>query len=790
MAGLPDRVALVHDWLTTYVGGERVLEQMIRLFPQGNVYASVDILPPDERAFLQGKEPITTFVQRFPWIARRYRSFLPLLMFAMEQLDVSDSELVLSSSSAIGKGILTGPDQLHISYVHSPMRYAWDMQHQYLHEAGLTHGLKSWIARWLLHKARLWDLRTANGVDHFIANSQFIARRIWKTYRRESTVIYPPVDVSSFLPAGSKDRFYLTASRFVPYKKVPAIVEAFRLLPGRKLVVVGTGADESRVKAAAGSNVEILGYQPTPALRELMQKARAFVFAAEEDFGITPVEAQACGTPVIAYGRGGALETILGAEHAHPTGTFFDAQTPQAIAAAVQDFEGREDLIRPEACRENALRFSVENFRRRYSQFVTQCWQQFRSGSQPRRAVGMALLIGLLGVGRVTTGAAQEDEGIAVKLAERLTHDDNLYKLPPGIALSDVALGANTRRDDVVNRISLDMDGRWALDRQTWLASVSAAHDRFLNNSLLDNTSGSGAVDWHWQMGHRWSGEWGSRYDRSLAGFANSRFLQKDLFSLLDYHAITHLDITPHWRLNVRARYAQGTHGNDARRTDDFVSTTGAAGFEYRAPGGDRLLAEYRATESTFKRLSPEMPPSLRNYDESTASLSWRHAPSAKTRLDVTAGYLKHSYPHASVPDFSGAIWDAAASWLLTPKVRLVTRAYRQLKAYLDVESDYFVARGFVLGASWAPRSKLQFTLQASRERQQYIAALGEGALFALRNDRLDIGELNVSFAPNRHLAFNLSARAEKRNSVEPLFDYDNAALNLEATWQFGRERS
>lgn len=375
----PEGIALVHDWLTTYVGGERVLEQMIELYPHAEVFSSIDILADSERGFLHGKKPRTTFAQNLPFVRKHYRQMLPLLMLAIEQLDMRDAELVLSSSSSIAKGVLTGPDQLHIAYVHSPMRYAWDLQHQYLREAGLEKGPKALVARWLLHKARLWDTRTANGVDHFVANSEFIARRIWKTYRREATVIYPPVDVDGFALREDKEEFYLTAQRMVPYKKVPAIVEAFRALPERRLVVVGDGPDMEKVKAAAGRNVEILGRQPTPVLRDLMQRAKAFVFAAEEDFGIAPVEAQACGTPVIAYGRGGALETVRG-DRVMPSGLFFSSQTPGAIAAAVEEFERRSAHFLPQACRDSALRFGADVFRERFAAFVTEQWERFRAG--------------------------------------------------------------------------------------------------------------------------------------------------------------------------------------------------------------------------------------------------------------------------------------------------------------------------------------------------------------------------------------------------------------------------
>ena len=373
------KVALIYDKLDVYGGGERVLEQQIAMYPQSDVCVSVDNLKPEMRAFLQGKEPITTFAQKLPFVRQHHRQFLLLLMFAMEQLDLSEYDLVLSGSASIAKGVITGPNQLHISYVHSPMRFAWDLQHQYLGEAKLDKGVRSVLARYMLHRARGWDLRSCNGVDHFIANSQFIARRIWKVYRREAAVIYPPVDVDSFPLRTNKEPFYLTASRMVPYKKIGAIVEAFRALPDRKLVVVGDGPEMKRIKALASPNVEILGYQPTSVLGDLMQRARCFIFAAEEDFGITPVEAQACGTPVLAFGRGGALETIRGLDQSRPTGAFFDRQDAQAIADAVLHFERNEDRIAPLDCWQNAQRFSTQIFRESYGGFVERCWDAFHS---------------------------------------------------------------------------------------------------------------------------------------------------------------------------------------------------------------------------------------------------------------------------------------------------------------------------------------------------------------------------------------------------------------------------
>mgnify|MGYP001313628717 CR=1 FL=1 len=370
----PQRVAIVHDWLVTYAGAERVLEQMLAVFPQADIFSLVDFLPEGGRAFIHDKPVNTSFIQRLPLARSKYRNYLPLMPLAVEQFDLSRYDLVLSSSHAVAKGVLTGPEQLHLCMCYSPMRYAWDLQHQYLQESGLDRGAKGWLAKWLLHKMRIWDARTANGVDEFMAISRFIARRIWKVYRRESALVYPPVDVGAFELREDKEDFYLTASRMVPYKKIELIVEAFAEMPGKRLIVIGDGPDFARIKAKAGRNVELLGYQPFAVLRDHMQRAQAFVFAAEEDFGIAPLEAQACGTPVIAYGKGGALETIRGLGDAAPTGVFFFEQSSAAICDALARFEQHRQRILPGNCRENAQRFSPECFRETFQAFVEQAW--------------------------------------------------------------------------------------------------------------------------------------------------------------------------------------------------------------------------------------------------------------------------------------------------------------------------------------------------------------------------------------------------------------------------------
>ncbi|SMG01775.1 glycosyltransferase family 4 protein [Burkholderia singularis] len=362
------KVAIVHDWLVVHGGAERVLAQMIDCFPQADIYSLVDFL--EDRTCLRGRPVHTSFIQKLPFARKRYRNYLPLFPLAIEQFDLSGYDLIISSSYAVAKGVLNGPDQLHVSYVHSPVRYAWDLQHQYLNEAGLARGLKSGLARVLLHYIRNWDARSANGVDLIAANSRFVARRIRKTYRRDASVIYPPVDVDHLALCDKKDDFYLTASRLVPYKRIDLIVDAFSRTPSRKLVVIGDGPEADKIRALAGPNVTLLGYQPFDVLHDHLQRAKAFVFAAEEDFGISPVEAQACGTPVIAYGKGGVCESVRATGPA-PTGLFYAEQTCESLIDALDRFDAMPaSTFDSRACRENAQRFSAQHFRDAFSRFA------------------------------------------------------------------------------------------------------------------------------------------------------------------------------------------------------------------------------------------------------------------------------------------------------------------------------------------------------------------------------------------------------------------------------------
>jgi len=318
-----------------------------------------------EDGLLNNRPVTTSFIQRLPLARRHFRNYLALMPLAVEQFDLSSYELVISSSHAVAKGVLTHPGQFHISYVHTPMRYAWDLQEQYL---GNSHamGVKRALARALLHYMRMWDMRTANGVDVFVANSNCIARRIQKIYRRQAAVVYPPVDVASFAIGRSRKPFYLTVGRLVAYKRVDLIVEAFSRMPDRQLVAVGDGPELSKLSSMATSNVTMLGYQSAEVVQEHMEQARAFIFAGEEDFGITSLEAQACGTPVIAFDGGGVTETVVDGD----TGMYFIEQTAESLTQVINRFECVEPRMDPARIRRNAERFSIERFRHEFAGLV------------------------------------------------------------------------------------------------------------------------------------------------------------------------------------------------------------------------------------------------------------------------------------------------------------------------------------------------------------------------------------------------------------------------------------
>jgi len=368
--------ALIHDWFSTYAGAEKCVESFTDIWDDFEIYSLIDFLSGADRdKILKGKRAHTSFIQKLPFAKDKYRNYLPLFPLAIEQFDLSGYDVVLSSSHAVAKGVLTHSNQLHIAYVHTPIRYAWDLYHQYLRESELDRGLKGALAKYFLHKIRLWDASTANRVDHYVANSRYIARRIKKTYGKLSDVIYPPVDVDKFTLREAKEEFYLTASRMVPYKKIDLIVEAFSQTD-KKLLVIGDGPDMVKIKSKAGKNVELLGFADDETMANLMGRAKAFVFAAEEDFGITPVEAQACGTPVICFGRGGARETVIDGE----SGLYFMEQNTKELLAAVAKFEQNYDKFEPVKIRENSLKFSRARFEAEIKSYVEKKYEEFKDG--------------------------------------------------------------------------------------------------------------------------------------------------------------------------------------------------------------------------------------------------------------------------------------------------------------------------------------------------------------------------------------------------------------------------
>ena len=368
--------ALIHDWFSTYAGAEKCVESFTNIWDDFKIYSLIDFLSGTDRdKILKGKRARTSFIQKLPFAKDKYRNYLPLFPLAIEQFDLGGYDVVLSSSHAVAKGVLTHSNQLHIAYMHTPIRYAWDLYHQYLRESGLDRGLKGVLAKYFLHKIRLWDASTANRVDHYLANSRYIARRIKKTYGKPSDVIYPPVDVDKFTLREAKEEFYLTASRMVPYKKIDLIVEAFSQTD-KKLLVIGDGPDMAKIKSKAGKNVELLGFADDETMADLMGRAKAFVFAAEEDFGITPVEAQACGTPVICFGRGGARETVRDGE----SGLYFMEQNAKELLAAVAKFEQNYDKFESVKIRENSLKFSRARFEAEIKSYVEKKYEEFKDG--------------------------------------------------------------------------------------------------------------------------------------------------------------------------------------------------------------------------------------------------------------------------------------------------------------------------------------------------------------------------------------------------------------------------
>ncbi len=375
MLAVPSKYALVHEWLTPdATGGSELVVREILNHVDAQLYALIDFESSNPESYLYKRQIGTSFLQYLPAAKKGVQKYLPLLPLAIEQLDLRQHDVILSSSHAVAKGILTTPDQLHICYCHSPMRYAWDLTFDYLRESKLGTGMAGWLTRYILHRLRQWDVLSANRVDYFIANSAHTARRIWRCYRRDAAVIYPPVNTENFPFLSQKEDFYVTVSRLVSYKQVTLIVKAFNQLQ-KPLVIIGTGPDMDKILKIAEPNIQILGWQPDDMVKKYMASARGFVYAACEDFGIALVEAQACGTPAIAYGAGGALETVRDIRTHGDTGTgiFFQKQTEASLIEAVETFEAKAGKFNPEYAKKHADQFSKQMFGSRYLNFVHTC---------------------------------------------------------------------------------------------------------------------------------------------------------------------------------------------------------------------------------------------------------------------------------------------------------------------------------------------------------------------------------------------------------------------------------
>jgi glycosyltransferase involved in cell wall biosynthesis len=383
LAGL--RVAIVHYWFIGYGGGERVVEALAEIFPQADLFcllASKD----HEVPALRGRRLTTSFVGRIPGATRWYRHFLLLYPFALEQIDFSNYDLVISSESGPAKGVITSPQTCHICYCHSPMRYIWDMYHESRRSMNpLTRAIFSAAAHYL----RLWDFSTAARVDYFVANSNYISARIQKCYRRESSVIHPPTDISAGYICSDIGDYYLVVSRLVPYKRVDLAIAACNRLR-RRLQIVGTGPEYKSLRRIAGPTIEFLGKLDEGSLHEKYARCRALLFPGEEDFGLVPVEAQSHGRPVIAYGNGGALETVTavssGDDIANCTGLFFQSQTEESLCKAICRFEEVESQFRPQFIRDSMERFSLVRFKAEFADFVLDKMEHF---APPQKSISI-----------------------------------------------------------------------------------------------------------------------------------------------------------------------------------------------------------------------------------------------------------------------------------------------------------------------------------------------------------------------------------------------------------------
>jgi glycosyltransferase involved in cell wall biosynthesis len=363
--------AIIHEWLVTLAGAESVLQSIYSLYP-GTIYTLFHDPKGVAGSQWENLAIKTSVLQHLPLASKHHRVYLPLFPMAIEQFDLREHDIIISSSYAVAKGVLNSSDQLHICYCHSPMRYIWDLTFEYMEASNLSQGLKSFLVRGIFHYIRMWDALSSMRVNEFVANSYYIAHRIQKCYNRTATVIYPPVDVDRFSISAKRDNYFITISRLVPYKRIDLIIQSFNQL-NLPLLIIGDGPSRKSLEKMSCKNITFLGQLPPGDMDAHLKNARAFIFSAEEDFGIVNVEAQACGIPVIAYGRGGALETV----EQDVTGIFFYKQDPASIIDAINRFLAREDSFDPQIIRDQAKRFPRSRFEYEFKAFVDEAWDRF-----------------------------------------------------------------------------------------------------------------------------------------------------------------------------------------------------------------------------------------------------------------------------------------------------------------------------------------------------------------------------------------------------------------------------
>lgn len=363
------KLAIVCDWLTNFGGAEKIILGLHQLFPQAPIYTSIynsSKVKGFEKAVIH-----TSYLQRLPWAKLHHQLYLSLMPKIFERFNLNDYDIVISSSHSCAKGIITKPETLHLSYCHTPMRYAWEDSIKYIREYQVNRFIKA-LAPFFIHKLRIWDLLSAQRVDAFIANSRYVQKRIFKYYRKPSTVIHPFIETKNFVPASNREDFFLAIGRLTTYKRFDLVIDTFNQL-GLPLKIIGSGISAKKLRQQAKPNIEFLGYVSDEKRHELYQRARALVFPQIEDFGITPLEAMATGCPVIAYNKGGATETVLDGK----TGLFFDQQNVASLKQAIEKFHSMN--FKTDIIRKQAELFDQEIFNKKILDFIEKKWQHWQS---------------------------------------------------------------------------------------------------------------------------------------------------------------------------------------------------------------------------------------------------------------------------------------------------------------------------------------------------------------------------------------------------------------------------